>query len=220
MFGGQVGSPSDAIKKVGVTVSAKSAAATANNRVFFTVISFELELLRDSLSMGAGVHIYAHFFQFSESVTAMLKFRSAIEDLHDTTVGALDGCLSRLEYFGELRVRDSKERKSEKDGEYEHWGLTRVYGDLPAMKALAQTHRSLVSQILATPIRFLLEDIDTSSASAGIAPLTYMEKLQNPELNLLPPSPGPGSARHLNSVLQALSALAKSRTRSASRRAS
>jgi hypothetical protein len=144
-----------------------------------------------------------------------MKLRSAIEDLHDTTVEALDGCLRRLEYFGGLR---SKEKR--KDGEYEHWGLTRVYGDLPAMKALAQTHRSLVSQILATPIKLLLEDIDTSSALAGLPPVTYMEKLQNPDLNLLPPAPGPGSARHLNSVLQALSALAKSRTRSAIRRAS
>jgi len=144
-----------------------------------------------------------------------MKLRSAIEDLHDTTVEALDGCLRRLEYFGGLR---SKQKR--KDGEYEHWGLTRVYGDLPAMNALAQTHRSLISQILATPIRSLLQDIDTSSALAGLLPVTYMEKLQSPALNLLPPAPGPGSARHLNSVLQALSALAKSRTRSAIRRAS
>jgi hypothetical protein len=144
-----------------------------------------------------------------------MKLISALEDLHDTTVEALDGCLSRLEYFGRLRCNEKK-----KDVDYEHWGLTRVYGDLPAMKALAQTHRSLVSQILATPIRSLLEDIDTSSALAGLLPVTYMEKLQSPALNLLPPAPGPGSARHLNSVLQALSALAKSRTRSAIRRAS
>lgn len=155
-----------------------------------------------------------------------MRLRSALEDLHDTTVEALDGCLRRLEYFGGLRARDHKEKKRDKDkdreGEYEHWGLARVYGDLPAMKALAQTHRSLVSQILATPIRSLLQDIDTSSALAGVAPVDYMEKmqLQNPDLNLLPPAPGPGSARHLNSVLQALSALAKSRTRSATRRAS
>lgn len=154
-----------------------------------------------------------------------MKLRSAIDDLHDNTVEALDGSLRRLEYFGGLRSREkenSKEKEKKRDGEYEHWGLSRVHGDLPAMKAMAQTHRLLVSQILATPIRLLLQDIDTSSALAGVAPVDYMEKLQlqNPDLNLLPPAPGAGSARHLNSVLQALSALAKSRIRSATRRAS
>ena len=59
--------------------------------------------------------------------------------------------------------------KTTKDGEYKHWGLSRVYGDLPAKKAIAQTHRQLVSQVLATPIKSLLDDIDTSSALAGIA---------------------------------------------------
>ena len=180
--------------------------------------SFELELQRDNLSTRRSVHIFAQFIWFSGSVTAM-KLRSAIDDLHDNTVEALDGSLRRLEYFGGLR---SREKEKKRDGEYEHWGLSRVHGDLPAMKALAQTHRSLVSQILATPIRLLLQDIDTSSALAGVAPVDYMEKLQlqNPDLNLLPPAPGAGSARHLNSVLQALSALAKSRIRSATRRAS
>ena len=145
-----------------------------------------------------------------------MKLRSAIEDLHDTTVEALDGCLRRLEYFGGLRSND----KTNKDGEYKHWGLSRVYGDLPAKKAMAQTHRRLVSQVLATPIKSLLDDIDASSALAGLPPASYVEQLRNPDLNLLPPSPGPGSARHLNSVLQALSALLKARRSNASPRAS
>jgi hypothetical protein len=144
-----------------------------------------------------------------------MKLKSAIEDLHDTTVEALDGCLRRLEYFGELRAKVRN-----KDGEYTHWGLARVYGDLPARQALAQTHRSLVSQVLSTPIRTLLQDIESSSALDGMLPTSYMDKLRSPDLNLLPPAPGPGSARHLNSVLQALSALLKSREQIALRRAS
>jgi hypothetical protein len=144
-----------------------------------------------------------------------MKLKSALEDLHDTTVEALEGCLRRLEYFGGLRSNEKN-----KDGEYKHWGLARVYGDLPAKKALVQTHRSLVSQILATPIKSLLEEIDTSSALTGLPPASYMEKLRNPDLNLLPPFPGPGSARHLNSVLQALSALLKARRSNATPRAS
>jgi hypothetical protein len=56
-----VGLPS-AIKAVGVTVSANNAAAAVSKRVFFTGCSFELELLRDNLPMGVGVHIFAQFF--------------------------------------------------------------------------------------------------------------------------------------------------------------
>jgi hypothetical protein len=147
-----------------------------------------------------------------------MKLKSALEDLHETTVEALEGCLRRLEYFGGLRSNDKNDKN--KDGEYKHWGLARVYGELPAKKALVQTHRSLVSQILATPIKSLLEEIDTSSALTGLPPASYVEKLRNPDLNLLPPAPGPGSARHLNSVLQALSALLKNRRSNANPRAS
>ena len=146
-----------------------------------------------------------------------MRLKSAIEDLHNTTVEALSGCLRRLEYFGELRSRNKTRNR---EGEYAHWGLARVYGDLPAMNALAQTHRTLVSQILATPIRVLLEEVEITSCEAGIPAASYMARLDNSNLNLLPPSPGPGSARHLSSVLQALSALAKSRTRNAIDRAS
>ena len=143
---------------------------------------------------------------------------------------AISGCLRRLEYFGGLRAKnktkdtkktkDAKDKDKDKDSEYEHWGLARVYGDLPAMRALAQTHRSLVSQILATPLRALLEEVEITSGEAGLPATSYIQRFENPDLNLLPPSPGAGSARHLNSVLQALSALAKDSKRNAIRRAS
>lgn len=149
---------------------------------------------------------------------ATMRLKSALEDLHDTTVQAISGCLRRLEYFGRLRSKAT--HKKHKDAEYEHWGLARVYGDLPAMKALAQTHRTVVSNVLSTPIRTLLEEVETASVQTGIPASTYMNRLENPDLNLLPPAPGPGSTRHLNSVLQALSALTKSPRRYANRRAS
>lgn len=145
-----------------------------------------------------------------------MRLKSALEDLHDTTVVAISGCLRRLEYFGMLRSKG----RSKRSNEYEHWGLARVHGELPAMKALAQTHRSLISHILATPIRNLLEEVESTSGQAGIPPTIYIQRLGSPELNLLPPAPGAGSARHLNSVLQALSALTKSPRRYANRRAS
>ena len=135
-----------------------------------------------------------------------MTLHSALEDLQKTTVKAVAGCLSKLEYLAGLRGRD---------GSYEHWGLTRVYGDLAAKRALAQAHRSLLSKVLATPMRTLVEEVEQSSAVAGLPPTTYVERLATASSNLLPAGPGAGSARHLNSVLHALSSLLKSPRRDA-----
>jgi hypothetical protein len=126
---------------------------------------------------------------------------SALEDLHETTLRAFAGCLNKLEYLAGLR----------KGGSYEHWGLSRVYGDLAARKALARAHRSLLSKVLAMPIRKLAEDAKQSSKVAGIPTDAYVERLANASPGLLPQGPGAGSARHLSSVLHALSSLLKNR---------
>jgi hypothetical protein len=131
---------------------------------------------------------------------------SALEDLQKNTLHSITGYLRRLEYVSGLRG---------KEGSYEHWGLERVHGDPAAKKALAGAHRSVVSGILSTPIRKLIEDAEQSSKLAGVAPTAYIEGLSQNGSRLLPPAPGAGSARHLNSVLHALSSLLRSRTRDA-----
>ncbi len=131
---------------------------------------------------------------------------SALEDLQGTTLKAIEGRLRRLEYLSGLRNQA---------GGYAHWGLARVYGDLAAGRALAQAHRSLLAKILATPIRSLVEDVHQSSQMAGVSPNDYVERLSAASSGLLPPGPGAGSARHLNSVLHALSSLMKSHKRDA-----
>jgi hypothetical protein len=135
-----------------------------------------------------------------------MTLHSALEDLQETTLRAFAGCLNKLEYLSGLR---------DKGGAYEHWGLARVYGDLAAKKALARAHRSLLSKVLAMPIRKLVEDAEQSSKVAGLPPETYVERLANTSPNLLPQGPGAGSARHLSSVLHALSSLLKNPKRDA-----
>lgn len=138
-----------------------------------------------------------------------MTLNSALEDLRGTTLRAISGGLRALEYLSRLRNQA---------GSYGHWGLARVYGEMSARKALAQAHRTLVSQILSTPLRTLKEDAEFSSELAGVPAATYIQRLR--ELPLLPPEPGAGSARHLNSVLHALLILAQNRKPDAIRRAS
>jgi len=140
-----------------------------------------------------------------------MRLHSAFEDLHRTTLRVISGCFGRLEYVATLKNGPRN---------YAHWGLCRVYGDVSAVNALAETHRSLVSQVLSTPIRELVKEVDESSGGVGVAPATYVEKLRSEGTNLLPTEPAAGSARHLDSVLHALSCLLKTREQGATRRAS
>jgi len=133
-----------------------------------------------------------------------MTLNSALEDLRQTTLKALTGRLQRLEYLS--RLRDAA-------GTYTHWGLARIHGEQPAAKALAQEHRALVSKILATPVQSLLEDLEECSQHAGMPPAAYLEHLS--ALYLLPPDLGAAGKRHFNSVLHALSGLAKARPQGA-----
>jgi len=125
---------------------------------------------------------------------------SAMENLQSTTLKAITGSLRRLEYFAWLRL---------KDGSYSHWGLSRVYGDLRARRALADAHRAQLSAILGAPLRSLEQDVRNSSEEAGLTADQYLERLSANISQLLPPNPGAGSSRHLNSVLHALASLLK-----------
>jgi hypothetical protein len=140
-----------------------------------------------------------------------MTLRSAFEDLSCTTLKAIAGCLRRLEYLAGLRARE---------GEYKHWGFGRTYGQANASKAIAAAHREAVSEVLSTPLGPLLEDVESSTQSGGIEVDAYLEKLSGDTESLLPKDPGPGSARHLNSVLHALLGLERNRERNATRLAS
>lgn len=142
-----------------------------------------------------------------------MTLKSALEDLSLTTLRALAGCLQRLEYLAGLRVEE---------GDYSHWGLRRVHGETPAKKALIKAHKEVISEVLSTPLRLLLEDVETSSATSGVHAEAYLEALAEKDAQLVPKNPGAGAARHLRSVLHALVGLERSRgrQRNATRQAS
>lgn len=137
--------------------------------------------------------------------------KSAIEDLSRSTLLAISGCFQKLEYLSRLRVRG---------GSYSHWGFGKVHGESAANKALAGAHKDMVSQVLSTPLAQLLEDVKKATAEEGQSTEDYLKALAENGRTLLPNDPGPGSARHLSSVLHALFGLERHRGRDATRRAS
>jgi hypothetical protein len=140
-----------------------------------------------------------------------MTLKSALEDLSRTTLGAISGCLRKLEYLAGLR---------QVKGGYAHWGLGKVHGEASARKALTAAHRGVISEVLSTPLRELEDDVTSSSQSAGVGIEEYLERLARRQRELLPADPGAGSARHLSSVLRALLGLERARERNATRRAS
>src|SRR5690242_13011697 len=86
---------------------------------------------------------------------------SAFDDFLETTVKAVPGTLSKLNYISSLRNGEA--------GQYVHWGLARVHGDHEAQQAMAEVHRLVFSEVLSTPIQLLLEDARQCSGQAEMA---------------------------------------------------
>ena len=131
-----------------------------------------------------------------------MPLRSALEDLRETTLRKVSGLLGRLEYLAHLRTSD---------GKYSHWGLAKTHGESASQEALSEAHRSALAGVLRTPLRRMVQDAEASSEAQGISAESFTKHLQEEGDSLLPPSPGAGAARHLKSVLRALSYLTKTR---------
>jgi hypothetical protein len=139
------------------------------------------------------------YVQISEIGTAMTLL-SAAEDFTQKTLSAVPTLLGKLKYVSGLRRND---------GQYEHWGLIRVYGMQAVQQALEDMHRELVLTVLRMPLRELVADAAQSADYEETSVGDYVARL-SADAHLLPDSIGGGSVRHFNTVLQALSNLIRS----------
>lgn len=142
-------------------------------------------------------------------IETRMTYLSASEDVLTTTVASLPGAWGKLHYLSGLRTED---------GEYDHWGLTRLHGKAAVQRALQQAHREVFLEILRTPLAPLLEEATLSAADRELDAVSYLSQLSARWRELLPPDPAGGMEAHFSSVLKALSKLAQARS-SATRRA-
>lgn len=68
----------------------------------------------------------------------------AAENFKERTLGALPTLLERLSYICSLQMPD---------GQYRHWGLTRVYGQKPAQDAIRAAHEEIAILMAESPVR-------------------------------------------------------------------
>jgi hypothetical protein len=131
-----------------------------------------------------------------------MTLKSALQDLRETTLAAVSGLLAKLAYLGSLRRRE---------GGYLHWGMSLVHGEESSDRALKTAHTEVLSTVLRTPISDLEEDLRESSQDNQKTAAAYVEGMREQFSELLPSPQDAASARHLNSVLVALSSLEKNR---------
>jgi hypothetical protein len=132
-----------------------------------------------------------------------MTLKSALQDLRETTLAAVSGLLAKLAYLGSLR----------REGGYLHWGMSLVHGEESSDRALKAAHGEILSTVLRTPIADLMEDLRESSLESDKTAAALVDGMREQFTELLPSAEDAASARHLNSVLVALSSLEKNRKR-------
>jgi hypothetical protein len=134
-----------------------------------------------------------------------MTLRSALQDVKETTLGAVSGLLGKLAYLASLRRGQNG---------YEHWGMSLVHGAESSERAMKAAHNEVVADVLRAPLASLANDLEESSRNSGVSARAYVEEMHGQMEDLLPgarkDSP---AASHLNSVLLALLSLEKTRGR-------
>ena len=125
--------------------------------------------------------------------------RNAVADV-SKSVRALPECFSQLIYLGSLR---------NKNGEYEHWGLTREYGEEKTRNAFAQTHLAAYERLLQMRFSGLIEVLQEHCAHSGMDCRLIVDHLSM-DSKLTPSRVQEHSAMHFNYVLASLLALSQS----------
>lgn len=134
-----------------------------------------------------------------------MTLKSALQDVKETTLAAVKGLLGKLAYVASLRRGR---------GRYEHWGMETVHGTESTERALKTAHSEIVGSILRTPLASMIHDLEESSQASHTTARRYLADMQARFPDLLPGErQETPTAKHLNSVLVALSALERNRAR-------
>ena len=121
---------------------------------------------------------------------------SPFEDFKLRTLSAISGLWAKLLYVAELRSED---------GNYEHWGHSRLHGEGRSQEALAQAHSELYIELLRTPISELAKELEAVGDENEPAPAA--RRLAENEAKAVPQNFRGGSPRHFSSVVLAVSLL-------------
>ncbi len=76
--------------------------------------------------------------------------RKAKDDFQGRTLAALPTLLEKLAYICSLQTPE---------GKYEHWGLSRVFGEGPAQEAIGAAHAETAAELTRLPVREIYREM-------------------------------------------------------------
>lgn len=121
--------------------------------------------------------------------------KSISDRLNENALSTLPGPLARLEYMAKLR---------DAAGQYSHWGLSKMYGEADVKRGMAETHQSVLFEVLGAPFPDLEQEMQAKDSGA-----LHIRSLSKNLALLMPPLPPDGCKQHLKLVLFVLSCLAQ-----------
>jgi hypothetical protein len=129
-----------------------------------------------------------------------MGMRNPVEDIR-RSLGALPGLLSQLMYLASLRDRA---------GQYQHWGLTREYGEGRIAAAFRHCHRNTYDGLLQSDLSELLATLGRQCEENGQDPKGIITELLH-EAGARPEGTQEHAVKHFNYVLASLLALSQPR---------
>jgi len=131
----------------------------------------------------------------------MPRLLNARQDFLERTIANVPGTLRKICFLGEITSGSRG---------YEHWGLTRTFGEEAAQAAMGEAHTEVFLQELATPLRQLWSELQSDSQENGADPEQYSKMLEHAAARL-PIDLAGGSERHHHYIFVTLALLAKNR---------
>jgi hypothetical protein len=129
--------------------------------------------------------------------------RGAVHDVWRNTLSQIPSNFGRLIYLASLRSFDT--------GRYEHHGLSLIFGDAEADRALRRTHIEIFEKWKASNLQEQKADIDLYLSSLGESRKQVVESWAHvkPYANLVPATASAAEREHFRSDFVALLSLLK-----------
>lgn len=127
-----------------------------------------------------------------------MELLESLDNFIKRTLAVVPGLWHKLAYLAGLRKQD---------GEYEHWGLSKRYGNEATRSALRSAHQQVFLEVLRKPVGSLLKKVNEDAQEKELPAEEYVEELWISRKPMTPDDLGGGSYRHFEVTLKTLQSL-------------
>jgi hypothetical protein len=139
-------------------------------------------------------------YVFPKNLIPKMELLESLDNFIRRTLAVVPGLWHKLAYLGGLR-KDT--------GDYDHWGLSKRYGNEATKSALSSAHEQVFLDVLRKPVATLLEEATENAAEKEIPATEYVEELWISRKPMIPDDLAGGSDRHFEVTLKTLQSLTR-----------